>query len=134
MLDMLINILPEIIGGLLAILCAIIGAKIATESNSSLAYEKELRDAYADVFAGYYARLESDSGEALVKLITAIERACLICSAESERIMRQTVPIVSEIDINASALGVYIRRLREEAKKDVKNASGKHTYSKHKQK
>ena len=89
------------------------------------------------VFAGYYARMEDDSSQSLMQLVTAIERACLICSPESEQIMRRSVPIVSTEDLDLDALGLCIHQLRKSAKDDVqnvKNESSEHAHTKHKQK
>ena len=59
------------------------------------------------------------------KLVTAIERACLICSQKSETIMRDAIPTLAKEPLDISALGEQMLRLREEAKKDVRNAECK---------
>ena len=123
--ELIKSVSPEIIGGLLALATAVIGAKIATKANKQETKAKELREAYADVFSGYYACMVEMSGEDVYKLVTAIERACLICSQKSETIMRDAIPTLAKEPLDISALGEQMLRLREEAKKDVRNAECK---------
>lgn len=67
--ELIKSVSPEIIGGLLALASAIIGAKIATKANKQETKAKELREAYADVFSGYYACMVEMSGEDVYKLV-----------------------------------------------------------------
>lgn len=119
---MLKSIAPELIGGLMAIACAIVGAKIATRSSEKQSKMQALQSAYADVFAGYYACIVDESDKNIFDLVSAIERACLICSPEAEKTMRGAVSLLATKPINLRKLGEKICLLREQAKKDVGNA------------
>lgn len=116
------SIVPEFIGGLMAIVCAIIGAKIATQSSEKQARTKALQIAYGDVFAGYYAYLMDDSDEGIFQFVSAIERACLICSPEAEKTMREAISVLAAKPKDIKELGRKISLLREQAKKDVRKA------------
>ena len=87
MLKLLESAIPEFVGGLLALLCAIVGAKIATKSGERQERTKSLQNAYADVFAGYYICMMESSDKNILSLVIAIERATLICSKRSAEIM-----------------------------------------------
>ena len=117
---------PEFIGGIMAIVCAIIGAKMASRSTERQAQRRDLLDAYAAVFADYYACIANDSEPAVVALITSIERACLICSPTSESLMRQLVPMLLADKRDYTAIGKTMTVLRGEAKKDARKANRKH--------
>ncbi len=125
MLAWLQSVFPELVGGIMAILCAVIGAKIASRSTERQILRKDLLDAYAAVFAGYYACIPNDSEEAAVNLIASIERACLICSPESEAIMRQMVPMLLSDKRDYDAIGTVMSELRGEAKKDARKTQRK---------
>lgn len=116
---MLESIIPEFVGGLMAIVCAVIGAKMATNASEKQNKAKELREAYSDVFAGYYSCMMNMSDDSVKCLVTAIERTCLICSTEAEQIMVDTIVVLSEEPLDTKKLGEKIQLLREQAKKDV---------------
>lgn len=119
---MLESIAPEFIGGLMAIVCAVIGARMATRSSEKQAKAQALQNAYADVFAGYYACIVDGTDENIFGLVSAIERACLICSPEAEATMKEATTILVTKPIDIRKLGVQICLLREQAKKDVRKA------------
>ena len=119
---MLESIAPEFIGGIMAIVCAVIGARMATRSSEKQSKAKALQSAYADVFAGYYACIMDESDKNVFRLVSAIERACLICSPEAEETMKEAVSVLVSQPINLEKLGEKICLLREQAKKDVRKA------------
>ena len=119
---MLESIAPEFIGGLMAIVCAVIGAKMATRSSEKQSKTQALQRAYADVFAGYYACLMDESDKNIFNLVSAIEHACLICSPEAEETMKKAVSVLVTKPIDLRKLGEKICQLREQAKKDVRKA------------
>lgn len=121
---MLESIAPEFIGGLMAIMCAVIGARMATRSSEKQAKSQALQNAYADVFAGYYACIVDgiDGNQNLFRLVSAIERACLICLPEAEAIMKKANAILVTKPVDIRKLGAQIYLLREQAKKDVRKA------------
>lgn len=82
-----------IVSGLMALACAVVGAKIATKSSETQERQQVLREAYADVFAGYYTYLLDDTDRNILLLATAVERAMLICSEQSARIMKEALRI-----------------------------------------
>lgn len=124
----------EIIGGGMAIICAIIGAKMATRSSKTLERGIALRDAYADVFAAYYKFLKDHSDEKALQIAIAMERAMLLCSAQSEELMKEITELLFREAENMEELGEEIQRLRVLAKKDVENYMGKKRCSKVKEK
>ena len=120
-------VVEVIVSGLMALACAIVGAKIATNASIESTRKQDLISAYADVFARFYERMAHDNDpEILLGLIIAIERACLVCSPKAEQILRSTIPIVSEDELDIDILAPLIKTLRAEARDDVDNASRKH--------
>lgn len=119
---MIESIAPEFIGGIMAIVCAVIGARIATRSSEKQSKMQALQSAYADVFTGYYACIMDESDENVFRLVSAIERACLICSPEAEKTMKEAASILVTKPIRLEKLGGKIFLLREQAKKDVRKA------------
>lgn len=130
MSELLASVVPEFVGGLLALLCAFVGAKMATKSGEKLERSKSLRNAYADVFAGYYSYLTEDSDENILLLVTATERAMLICSEKSEKIMIDIVALLLTHPADSTGLGEKMQSLRASAKEDVRHANRKHHRSK----
>ena len=122
---MLESIAPEFIGGLMAIMCAVIGAKIATRSEKNLKRGESLRDAYADVLAGYYCFLLDDSDKNVLEITTATERAILICSPQSEQLMKEIIELLSADQRNDQEIGLKIQELRKHAQNDVEHYLGK---------
>lgn len=125
MLDIIKSILPELVGGILAIICAIVGAKLVIHANTLQANSKELQEAYADVFAAYYSCITSMSDKNILGLVSAMERARLLCSPTSEELMREVVQMLLTDTEDTEKLGSKIQQLRDEAKKDVCNAKRK---------
>lgn len=125
MKDFLVSVVPELIGGLLAIICAIIGAKIATSSSEQRERKKELMGVYSEVFANYYACALNPSDEHKLRLVVSIERAGLVCSKKSEAIMEKILLLISEESMDIKALSEQIKELRISSKEDVRNAHRK---------
>lgn len=121
MLKLLESAIPEFVGGLLALLCAIVGAKIATKSGERQERTKSLQNAYADVFAGYYICMMESSDKNILSLVIAIERATLICSKRSAEIMKEAIFQLSKEPVDIQALGGIICQLRASAAKDLEN-------------
>ncbi len=119
---MLESIIPEFIGGLMAIVCAVIGARIATKSSEKQTKSKALQEAYANVFAGYYICMMNTSDKAILNLASSIERAFLLCSPDAEEIMKETISILASSPLDAEKLAEKIFALRKQAKEDVRNA------------
>ena len=119
------SVSKEIVGGALALICAIAGARIASHSVVKQDRERSLRDAYADVFAGYYACVVDPSEKNLLLMVTALERALLICSSKSAELMLDImVPLVgTPSDVQKAS--ELIQKLRESAKEDVRNTKRK---------
>lgn len=125
MLESLEAAIPECVGGLLALLCAIVGAKIATKSGKQQERAKSLQSAYADVFAGYYACMMENSDKNILNLVIAIERATLICSKRSAEIMKKAIFQLSKEPVDIQELGGIICQLRDSAAKDLEKYQGK---------
>ena len=125
MFELLKSTMPECVGGLLALLCAIVGAKIATKSGEKQEKIKSLQSAYADVFAGYYSCVLESSDKNILLFVTAVERAMLICSENSAQIMLNTLAILLVHPVDIGSLGENIQALRVSAKEDVSHANRK---------
>ena len=119
MLELVLSVVPEFVGGILALMCAVIGAKIATISSERQSKRQDLQRAYAEVFAGYYACMNEKTDENLLRLITAVEASCLICSEQSESIMRESIQVLTKDQVDIAELGNCIKRLREYTKQDI---------------
>lgn len=79
MTDFLKSASPEIAGGLLAILCAVIGARIATSASRKQARKKELLETYTELFAAYYALVADERSEkSSIQFMAAVERVRLL--------------------------------------------------------
>ena len=88
MTEFLKTIAPDFVGGILALVCAVVGAKIATSASNKRAEKDALCKVYADVFSGIYKVITTDpTDEAIFSFVTAVERARLLCSKESEEIL-----------------------------------------------
>lgn len=111
----------ELVGGVMAIICAVIGARMATRSSKAQEWHKSLQDAYADVFARYFACMVENSDENALAFITAEERLRLICSSESEQIIEESIPILAEDNPDLEKLGACIQKLRKSAKEDLEH-------------
>lgn len=122
---MLESIAPEFIGGFMAIVCAVIGAKVATRSEKDLKRGETLRDAYAEVLAGYYDFLLNASDENLFKIAIATERAVMLCSPQSEELMRAILGLLSDEQRDSHEIGLKIQELRKHAQNDVEHYMGK---------
>ena len=126
MADFLKAVSPEMVGGLLAILCAVIGAKIATSASKNQARKRELLDAYAELFAAYYNFVADDrSKENSVQLMVSVERVRLLCSEKSERIITALAPLLTSDPLQIDELAKKISQLREAAKEDLRCANRK---------
>lgn len=122
---MLESIAPEFIGGIMAIVCAVIGAKIATRSERNLKRGISLRDAYADVLSRYYYFLLDDSDKNVLEITAATERAMLICSPQSEQVMKEIIELLSADQRNDQEIGLKIQELRKHAQNDLEHYLGK---------
>ena len=123
MADFLKAAFPEIAGGLLAILCAVIGAKIATSASRKQANKKELLETYAELFAAYYALVADERSEKnSVQFLVAVERVRLLCSAKADRIITELTPLFTADPLPLDEMSEYIRQLREAAREDLRHA------------
>lgn len=109
----------ELLAGVIGIVGTLIGGKIAAKASACQDRVKALRDAYADVFAGYYSCMLDASDKNMVALVTAAERTMLICSKESKKAILDIFPLLLSEPVDMQKLGVAIQRLRELAAKDV---------------
>lgn len=125
MIEIFKTLAPEFLGGLMAVVCAVIGAKIATHSEKNLKRGEGLRDAYADVLAGYYCFLLDGSDKNVLKITTATECAMLICSPQSEQLMKEIIELLSADRRNDQKIGLKIQELRKCAQNDVEHYLGK---------
>lgn len=122
---MLESIAPEFIGGLMAVVCAVIGAKIATRAEKDLKRGETLRNAYADLLAGYYNFLMDDSEKNVFEIAVATERVILICSPQSEQLMKEILELISSDQRDSQEIGLKIQKLRKHAQNDVEHYMGK---------
>ena len=126
MAEFLKAVFPEIVGGLLAILCAIIGAKLATSGERRRDRRRELLDVYTGFFAAYYNFVTDDrSKEYSVQLIASFERLRLLCSKRSEKIIVELAPLLTSDPLQIDELAKKISLLREAAKEDLRHAERK---------
>lgn len=123
--EVLGSVLPEVVGGVLALVCAVVGAKLVIHADARQARGKELQEAYADVFAAYYSCLANMNDENILRLVSAMERTCLICSPAADALMRDTIKMLLTNADDMEELGANIQLLRNEAKKDVRNTKRK---------
>jgi hypothetical protein len=121
----LTSVAPELVGGFLAIICAVIGAKIATKSSEHQVHKKELIDAYSEVLSNCYICALDLSDKHKMQLIVSAERAGLICSESSEQIMRNMLLLLADENPNIEEFSEQIKNLRISAKEDVSNANRK---------
>lgn len=63
--------------------------------------------------------------ENILRLVSAMERACLICSPAADALMRDTIKMLLTNADDMEELGANIQLLRNEAKKDVRNTKRK---------
>lgn len=119
MLKFFESVMPELIGGFMAIICAVIGAKMATRSSETREWRKSLQNAYADVFSRFFACVVENSDENALAFITAEERLRLICSSRSEQIIDESIPILAKDNPDFDKLGACIKKLRKSAKEDL---------------
>ena len=112
-------------GGLLAIVCAVIGAKLATSATRRIDRAKALRDVYADIFAAYFTCTIDLSDENILRLVTAVERGMLICCEPSISLMREAIRVLAQDRPDLNTLSSIISKLRMSAKEDVRNAERK---------
>ena len=110
----------ELLVGIIGIVGTVVGAKISAKASTRQDQVKALRDAYADVFAGYYSCMLDSSDKNAIALVTAVERTMLICSKESKEAMLEIFPILLAEPMDMQKLGIAIQQLREKAAKDVK--------------
>lgn len=130
MVEILALVIPDLLGGVLAIICAIIGAKIATVSTWKRDRYQELCDIYTDLFSAYY-RCSSDlSDENLFLLAVAAERVQLICPDEITEKTKQLTLRLARGEKDFIALGPLVQELRELAKNDMKYYQRKKNRSK----
>lgn len=125
MSDFLISISAELTGGLLAIVCAVIGAKLATSATRRIDRAKALRDVYADIFAAYFTCTIDLSEENILRLVTAVERGMLICCEPSISLMHEAIRVLAQDEPDLNILSSIISKLRTSAKEDVGNAERK---------
>lgn len=131
MVGFIVSVLPEIVGGIMAIMCAVIGAKIATSATKNQARKSELMDAYAALFAAYYSFVADDrSKENSVKIMVSMDRVRLLCSEKSEQIITEFAPLLTSDPLQIDELAKKISRLREAAKEDLRNTNRKQCRSK----
>lgn len=126
MTDFLKAASPEIAGGLLAILCAVIGARIATSASRKQARKKELLETYTELFAAYYALVADERSEkSSIQFMAAVERVRLLCSEKSDRIITELTPLFTADPLPLDSMAKYISQLREAAKEDLRHADRK---------
>lgn len=120
MADFLVSVASEIIGGLLAILCAVVGAKIATSATRKQSRRKELLEAYADLFASYYALVADEVSEKnSVQFMASIEKCRMLCSRQADKIIAELAPLFTSNPIPLGKMSMLISQLREAARKDL---------------
>lgn len=118
--------IPELLGGLLALVCAIIGAKTAAAGSLEQSRRTVLRDAYADLFAQIFsvfreATVQGEPSDQAVLLLTvAANRVMLTSSERAEQIISDLLPALLTDHINIQAVGRLTEELRLEAQKDLK--------------
>ncbi len=120
----------EVISGGMAIICAVIGAKMATYSSKTLERGLILRDAYTAVFSGYYGFLKDESEDRMLEIASAMEVAMLLCSSQSELLMSEILDLLIYSPNDLTKIGQKMNALRSSAKADVANYLGKKRSSK----
>ena len=110
---------PELLGGFIALLCAIIGARAAGKWNMRQAKRTELRDAYADLLACYYVRVQHRDEESLLKLAIASERVLLTCSSDAEILIRNAFHEAAQSPINLVRMDELEQQIRLQARKEL---------------
>lgn len=119
--------IPELLGGLIALLCAIMGAKIASMGNIEQSRQTALRDAYADLFAQIVESMRevsdgSDlSNQSFSRLVVAGTRTILICSGEAQKIIGKILQEAGSDQCDWAKVGSLVGDLMLEAHRDLKN-------------
>ena len=121
-------LINEIVGGILAILGVVIGAKVTSRAADEQAHQKLLMDCYANVFAKYYMFLADTSDDNLAEFATAAERARLICCPESEKLLAEITPLLAAPERDTAKIVPLFNALRESAKKDTRDYYRKHRH------
>lgn len=118
--------IPELLGGLLALACAVIGAKMAAAGSLEQSRRTVLRDAYADLFSQIFSvlkeivdqnRISDRSG---ILLAVAANRVMLTSSERAEQIIRELLPELLGDHPDTNKIGRLTEALRSEAQKDLK--------------
>lgn len=110
----------EMTAGLLTILGVIIGSKLSAQSARRQDRNHALLEAYADVFTALYICSSNPlTDENMVALVSAIERTSLLCSPESERILKEVLPALPIDSRPTPVFAQLVQKLRESAKKDL---------------
>lgn len=110
---------PELLGGFIALLCAIIGARAAGKWNMRQAKRTELRDAYADLLASYYIRAQNMDADSLLKVAIASERVLLTCSPDAEIFIRNAFHEAAQNPINLVRMDALEQQIRLHARKEL---------------
>jgi hypothetical protein len=120
--DVLNAAFPEFVGGIMAVICAVIGAKIAISAAKRQERKKNLLDAYAELFSAYYDLVADDKSEKnSVHFMVSVERVRLLCSERSERLITELAPLLTSDPLQIDELAKKISQLREAAKEDLRH-------------
>lgn len=118
--------IPELLGGLLALACAIIGAKMAAAGSLEQSRRTTLRDAYADLFSQIFSVLKEiveqsgASDQSVMLLAVAANRVMLTSSERAEQIIKELLPALLADHPDTNKVGQLTEALRLEAQKDLK--------------
>lgn len=119
------SIVSEIIGGLMAIFCAVIGAKLATRQSKKKDKTDRLIDSYANLFAALFAAISDRTTENMVSFVAASHRVGLISSPESQNLIEEITDLLCDPEMDTKALAKKVDALQSLAKEDVKRAEGR---------
>lgn len=117
------DVLLAIVSGLIAAVSAAIGGFFAVKASAKQNKKQLFLEVYSNVFTRYieYSVKSLDNKNLLppYELISAIEAARLLCSADSEKILSDLEDAVVKRNPSSTRCGELIKALRSSARKDV---------------
>lgn len=114
------DLLVAAISGIIALSGVIVGAKIQSKDSERKERKRRIIDAYADIFKWYYANLiDRDSKENWLMLVSSVERAMLLCSEDSAKVMQRVFVTLSKYPPDVKEMSEVLELLRESAKKEM---------------
>lgn len=114
------ELVSAVVTGVFTIAGVIIGILSSRKFESKKIRKQFLLDAYAEVFSAYYAFFPLRTASELPRLLTAIEKAKLLCSEQSVKIMDSILLRIQQTWPKCDDCLELMKLLRESAQQDLK--------------